>query len=206
MSNHAYVVPKKMPTSRQINKDAQEICARKFPQFVLNYDGKKNWHLKYDPAPSYLGLIFWRSKTGDPRTWNQKLEKCTVELPCIEFRHGHSWPFLWWVEYEIREELAVRYDAKVMDDSDGKLGRSQKERFATYSEYMAFTRSEMITDQTMLNYVNYEIQMCRTGVPKDLLPLIGETISVELLNQKTSPPSRKKRGPKTITPNTRKTL
>jgi hypothetical protein len=174
MANHIFVIPKKMPTAEQVDKDAREICARKFPQLTLHFKQEEgSWLLQYKDDP-YIGLIFWISKWGDPKTWNEKSKTCSRVLPCIEFRHRTGW--LWWVEYEIREELALRYNAKVVDESnEEEFDAPQTERYRNYSEYLAGTRGPDM-DKAMKEWLNTEIRICLENSPEELRPLIGKEL------------------------------
>lgn len=183
MANHAYVIPKKMPTRKQIDTDAREIVTRKFPMFDLHYDGKKNWHLQYKDD-GYIGLIFWIDKYGLIETWTPETEECKVYRPCIEFRHGHSRPFMWWVEYEIREELALRYKAQCADDGTPGYDPPQTDRYNSYMEYLVRTRWDMLAeDDKWRDFLNMELESSRAGLPQELLPLIGENIPKNFLHQ-----------------------
>lgn len=123
MANHAYVIPTEFPTIEQINHDTKEICSRKFPEFTLEFTQNDSfsagvWTLSYKDSPE-LHMMFWID------TWN--------DVPCIEFRHGHygAGDWLWWMEYEIREELAQKYNAQVVDDADGIPTNPETKRFNT---------------------------------------------------------------------------
>lgn len=187
MANHAYVIPKgKMPSPEQINQDAQEIVKRKFPQFTLTFQppeqvGKDgvHWHLHAEPDDGYLGLIFWLGEYGDPATYNEEDGTWGRMLPCIEFRHGHAFRFLWWVEYEIREELACRYNAYSVDDGcDGCDGNTpSKERYENYRDYLVKGRWEQIkADHEWRSFVNAELNRERDCLEDKYKPLLGENI------------------------------
>lgn len=185
MANHAYVIPKgKMPTADQINKDAQEIVRRKFPQFVLDYippdeikGGEANWHLHSVPDDGYLGMIFWIDEYGDPESFDEKTETWSRMLPCIEFRHGHAYRFMWWVEYEIREELARLYDAYSVDDATGEFDPPQLERYDTYRDYLVRTRwADLEADPAWKDFLNNEMDFEREALPEKYKPLIGARI------------------------------
>lgn len=173
MANHAYVVPKgKMPIVEQINKDAQEIVRRKFPQFVLDFyppeeigEGGINWHLHAEPYDGYLGLIFWLDKYGNSKT------------PCIEFRHGHAYGFLWWVEHEIREELACLYDAYSVDDAINELEAPDKSRYDTYRDYLVAGQWDKVNaDQGWKEFINKNLELERKLLPDQFKQLIGSNI------------------------------
>lgn len=173
MSNHAYVFAKTLPPAEQINKDAQEIVNRKFPQFELIYTPRNNknhtdcWELKHRSEVGRPSLSFWL----DRHTPKGK----RVAQPCIEFSHPRGDSFMWWVEYEIREELATRYSA--MTDDDGLEGPEppSAERFNTYAEYLLHIYNigkPGVPDFRPL--VKNDLAFARKRLPPDLKPLIGE--------------------------------
>jgi len=163
MSNHACVIPKKMPSIEQIDKDVHEIVSRKFPQFTLEFDGEKFWELTHDPG--YI-LTFWCSETDGEQY--------------IEFRHAHQ-AIMWWIEYEIREELALRYDATVIDEAECVAETPQKERFANYSEYTEHIHSDLgDLFPDWRNIANLRIDAARNTVPEELKSLVGKNIPEEV--------------------------
>lgn len=185
--NSAYVFPKKFPTSAQIDADVREIVARKFPEFVVHFHEKEvAWtvqykkaaykvattrqigFLRYDAANpgliEYLCLILRLSK------WNRR--------KCIEFQHGHSYDILWWLEYEIREELALMYKAKTADDAISGYHEPQIERFANYKEYLLFVYEHRLITKVDFwrKHLNQILNICRETLPKNLHYLVGTSI------------------------------
>lgn len=90
-------------------------------------------------------------------------------VPCIEFRHGHVYQFLWWVEYEIREELACRYDAWSVDDSDFKFDQPQQERFNTYEDYLKRNYPNFFIHE---QFIHEQIELAKQSLPKKFHSLI----------------------------------
>lgn len=173
-----------MPTAEQINKDAQEIVRLKFPQFVLDFyppeeieEGGINWQLHAEPDDGYLGLIFWLDKYGNPETFDPETGTWGEMLPCIEFRHGHAYRFLWWVEHEIREELACLYDAYSVDDATGELEAPDKSRYVSYRDYLVRGRWDKVNaDPAWKEFLNRELEVERESLPDQFKPLIGSNI------------------------------
>jgi hypothetical protein len=181
MANHAYVIPDKLPDPQRINDDVFAIVKRKFPQFQLEFDATQNsWMLSYK-GDGYIAMTFWLDEYGDPETFDEATEKWGRMLPCIEFRHGHAYQFMWWVEYEIREELARLYNAQVVDDGLGTFDPPQLdpqlERYDTYRDYLVRTRwDELESDPAWKEFLNRQMDIEREALPDELKPLIGGKI------------------------------
>jgi hypothetical protein len=163
MANHAYVIVKKLPPAKKVDAELRDIVS-KFPQFTLTfYPKERSWffHLTSDEA---LGMSFWLSKTFEKE-------------PCIEFRHGHCANFFWWIEYEIREELARRYGAVVVDDGDGERNPPQVERYLTFSDYEKKTSTRGFT-AVKAKQLNLSLSELREWLPSELHPLIGNDVEI----------------------------
>ncbi len=61
-----------------------------------------------------------------------KKENSTV----VDFRHGHSVPFMWYAEGAVRENLAAHYNAVVIDDCDDKETSPRPEQFSSFAQYL----------------------------------------------------------------------
>ena len=163
MSNHAYVMPKKMPTVSQIHTDAEAIL-KKFPQFKLtrNLD---EWIVEYiwpEKAENqyFIGLCFWVDRYEKKK--------------CITFRHGHGLNFMWWIEYEIREELAKLYNAVSKDDGYEGKDPPCLERFDSYIEYFRFTRKSMYENQSSKKHFENLLKFEYEHMPEGLKDLYGK--------------------------------
>lgn len=135
--NHAYVVPKVMPTVEQIDAVAREFVAERFPQFelTLSDDDGPTWfvHLRENES---VRLIFWMGKY---------LEE-NASHPCIEFRHGHSYDFLWWIEREITKKLHDVFGGVTVDDGIGQYEIEPVEH-RYYYNYLEWMYKERFQDR-----------------------------------------------------------
>ena len=158
MSNSAYVIPKgDMPPTSLLNAYFQDIVAAKFPMFVLDHIPPEraigceyNWVLHLEPSNGLFVLCF-ELDTYD-------------NLQCIRFKHGHSSGMLWWIEYEIREEIAKLIDANIVDDCDGDFCPPHDERYKSFSEY--------VTSLYPPEIAKVDIEICQKFVPDQLKCLI----------------------------------
>lgn len=137
MANHARIFRDKdsIPPVEQIRKDVEEIVKRKFPLYRIEFNPENNmWWVGYGPmGESFNCLTFWLDVTKVRPTkpvskdfdWDDWCEN-GPEVPCIEFRHGHSYQFLWWVEDEIRRSLAVKYNLLENDDCSDEVYEPSK--------------------------------------------------------------------------------
>lgn len=171
MSNHSYVILRDgLPAVPQFEWHVNHIISRKFPQFKLvrwdNCAPEVGWELTHEPTG--VVLMFWMSKCGDPDTFNPDTGEFVKQVPCLEFRHSSVLGgLMWWIEYEIREELAVRYGGVTMDDSEAEVNAPQTERFATYADYLDHTGQLTGPSVTW-------VKILIAGTPKDLMPLVGD--------------------------------
>jgi len=122
MSNHGFIYGKNLPSVQQIDKDVREIM-QKFPEFTVTlHDDTQCWIVEYES----LRMCFWYKRFR--------------KVPCLEFRHSYSgMPFMWWIEYEIREQIALKYKLKQYDEGIGKT-ESEYTNHKTYEEYFRATR------------------------------------------------------------------
>jgi len=164
MANLAAVIPKTMPSDDEIHSFIEGIVRKKFPQFMLVRHEKPTytiWTLRHK-LEQHIALQFWTGKTFNPDEEYQEAEDYT-EMPCIEFQHGHNWNFLWWVERELREPLAVHFDARIIDDGVGET-KPKTNSYDTYEEYVKATMPEW----SLSVWIDEEIQ----HVPDDIKTLI----------------------------------
>lgn len=167
MANHGYVIVKKLPPAKKVDAELRDIVA-KFPQFDLHFYAKeRSWDFLLR-SDNKFGMSFW-------------LDKTYKKEPCIEFRHGHGSNFFWWIEYEIREELGLRYDAIMADDGDNRRTKPKKKRYSFYSEYARENMSRWWTAFEADRF-NKELAELRTWLPEELKSLIGNDF--ELPEQK----------------------
>ncbi len=168
-----------MPTFEQIAQDVREICAQKFPELTLDttrkfpiHDGR-TFCVSYK-NDDYVAIIFWCA-------YCDLSMKRVRGTPCIEFRHGHLGEFEWlgWIEYEIREELAFKYDAKIIEDSDpNKIEEPKVGRYKNYMEYLVRGRwKEIEENKGWKDYVNEILDRCKESLPEDIKYLVGGPIS-----------------------------
>lgn len=166
MANHAYVVSDNLPSNDVLEAELREYIAKRFPQFKVTQttwlDGIA-WDISYNEE---VGLICWPSKFTN---WYDEAK----QIRCIEFRHGHAWHFLWWIEDEIRNFFASKYNAEQWDDGIGKMPTKSTSYFC-YADYLngTFRWPEGGSDPELEAIRDERIQEHIETLPEELHPLI----------------------------------
>jgi len=148
MANHAKVCTGKTLNPDEVNDIVQKINKEKLGDiFTLTYQkdnvngyGKYQWFLQYKDE-DYIAMIFWLSDDIDYSSSDENTldgGNLLSTQSCIEFRHGHSFQFMWWVEGVFRENLGKHYNAKMWDDGVGECGPANPERYETFQTYASF--------------------------------------------------------------------
>lgn len=149
MANHAKVLTGKKLNPDEVNEIIQRLNQEKlggvftvtFEKNTPNGYGDYQWFVKYKDQ-DYIAMIFWLSDDiacgyEENDKWIEYDEPKTIsEQSCIEFRHGHSFRFMWWVEGVFRENLGKYYNAKMWDDGVGECGPANPERYETFKTYL----------------------------------------------------------------------
>lgn len=170
MANHAFVIPRKLPPAEQIDQDVREIVQRQFPQLTVDFSPEeKSWLVSYN-NDGHLALTFWIGKSYRAKKPN-----------CIEFRHGHGYNCLWWIENQIREQLAEKYKARCYDDGIGWYEREYV-HYPTYREYLLKTHMQHLSshpsyDGLMKQHVKMMMDIDRETMPPELHHLLGDDIT-----------------------------
>lgn len=143
MANHCRVLTKKTLDAHEVNSIVQKLAKEKlFDVFKIEFDEEfGSWLVFHPKNPHYMALTFWLSDeeeygieiNGEYVEYNEPLR--LSELSVIEFRHGHGYSFLWWIEGVFRENLAKYYNAQTIDDGDGILIDACPEKYETYAEW-----------------------------------------------------------------------
>lgn len=116
MSNIAYIYGK-IPHHNRVDKDVREIVNRQFPEFAVDFDANtRSWTVSYAEIALTFHITKFRRRNA------------------LSFRHGHSWRFMYWIEYEIREQLAAKYGSKQYDEGIGNCEVDYKHS-PTYQDY-----------------------------------------------------------------------
>lgn len=150
MANHARVCTGKKLDPSEVSDIVQKLNKEKLGDvFTLEYQkntkdgyGKHQWFLQYKDE-DYIAMIFWltddesygEEKDGEYIEYDKP--KILSKQSCIEFRHGHSYNFMWWVEGVFRENLGKHYNARMWDDGCGWIEEPQKlERYESFESYV----------------------------------------------------------------------
>jgi hypothetical protein len=192
MANHAFVYGTQIPSNDEVNAAVEEIV-RKFPMLKVEYEPETCWN---EGVPGFWRVHcedddlhrvqFWRSKRfpcpqffnvdteswGDEE-WEDWYSKVPQGIDCLEFRHGHGGELWWWLEFEIREELAARFNCTQEDEGVGGVLKNRAERFDTYAEYYSYQRSFLEPEKLKASW-DIEIDMFERMYPESMHPLKGE--------------------------------
>lgn len=124
MSNAAFVIPKKTHQPEVLDRMVREAVADVFPTFAITTikEGDKitGWLLAH---VTYKELAF--------NIWLSTHKK----RQALQIPHKHCYEVMWWVEYEIRERLAGKLDAKQFDEGVGNV-ENATEFYQTYNDYL----------------------------------------------------------------------
>jgi hypothetical protein len=114
MANHARAVTKKKLDPTEVQCNLIKILKEKLHdlfQFEYNPE-EKLWYVFYK-KDNQIGFQFWISDEID---YEEEDGKLVSKDSVLEFRHGHGWQFMWWVEGVVRENLGKIYNAQMFDE------------------------------------------------------------------------------------------
>lgn len=192
MANHAYVYGGNIPSNEEVDAVVREVVDKKFPMLQVDFHPDKAWqevkgywliHRKAEQEPIYDAIEFWRSKHRPcPELYGENTdewedsdwsawESSQGEVDCLEFRHGHGSHIWWWLEYEIREELACRFDCVQEDDGVEGVTKNCTERYDTYADYFRAIHHDWGWIKAKTLWV-LEVK-CFERMENDMKPLIG---------------------------------
>ena len=183
MANHAKVCTGKTLNPDEINKIVQDLNKEKLGgifniEYEVNAPGgyaNHQWFLSYKDD-DYLAMVFWLSddvaygeyKNGEWIDFDDK--KILSKQSCIEFRHGHSFRFMWWVEGVFRENLGKIFNAKMWDDGTGECEDAKPENFESFKSYLLqFCDKE--EDLSKQKQFHFEPQ--KYVIPKELIETLN---------------------------------
>jgi hypothetical protein len=194
MANHAYVIPPEMPTFDQVDKIVRRVVAEKFPMLVVEAypdkayferirpELKGYWFVYHPENRDYFALEFWFGSnlleldcSDIPHvSLGQERIGAAVDMErafAVEFRHGHSYDILWWIEYEIREEVGCALNARMFDDGVGDCGKPRTDRYDTLAEYRKQQNGKIVRRLTsaVANWLRAE----KKTAPKSIRRLYG---------------------------------
>ena len=178
MANHAYVVTPVKPTVAQVDAIVRRVVSEKFPMLVVETHPDTEeayWQVTHPKDTAYLVLDFW---FGDHRLDKDELARIPhvvldeeddgmTNVFAIEFRHGHSYEMLWWIEHEIREAVGRELDGCMFDDGVGIMGEPDPDTYATYMEYRR--RRGWTTGDCVAELLRHE----KASLPKDMREIYG---------------------------------
>lgn len=165
MANHAYLIKKRMPPLQQVVIDMLDIQSSRFPNFSLTHDGSGYISLGH-PFDYNLEVHLWYQTSN-------YIDTKEPSRPCLNFRHGHSYDCLWWIEETILLELCERYKIKrIYDEGIGWFPADISHRCVTYADYL---KRHYLTAEGQLS--EYRVQTFKEElkqVPKDMKRLFGK--------------------------------
>jgi len=153
MANHAWIYTDTLPTHEVIDKDIRHLVARKFSMLKVK-SVENGWIIYHPEDEDYLALAIWHSYFQEYNTTGKTGER----IKAIEFRHGHPYRILYWIESYIRASLAKKYNCKAWDDGIGPY--QEKDPAETLEEYWP----------GWLNWVSSKAEL--KTLPKDLRNLV----------------------------------
>ncbi len=137
MANHAKVCTGNTLDPKEVNQLVQDINEDRFGNiFFIEFDEKeKTWYLSETVETNqWIGLSFWISDEIDFTKTGKK--KVISKQNCIEFRHGHAYNLMWYIEGVFREALGEHYKARMWDDGVGWIEEGPDvKRFESFKKY-----------------------------------------------------------------------
>jgi len=172
MANHAYAKTGNKLDVKELDAHIRKIVAEKLNGvFEVNYDAKeKTWLIHY-PKDDYMGFLVWISdeeefgemKRGEFVEYDKP--KLIRKNSVIEFRHGHTYQFMWWVEGVIRENLGEIYGARMFDDGCDINPKPNPAKFETFEKFCDKIKGEGTIKGTKDWYLpDYQ----RKAIPKEV--------------------------------------
>lgn len=122
MANHAFAKTNISLDPQDVTRHVINICKEKLHNvFTVYFDPTSTrWIVFYKDIS--IALEFWLSSEY---SYGEYIDEKWIEYDnpvfiktnnIIEFRHGHSLAFMWWVEAVIRENLGAIYNAEMADE------------------------------------------------------------------------------------------
>jgi hypothetical protein len=185
MANHAKVCTGKSLNPEEVNEIVQRINKKKFGGiFTIDFQidvergwGKYQWILNYKDT-DYIGMVFWLSDDAsygyeEDGKWIDSDDKTILsKQSCIEFRHGHSFRFMWWVEGVFRENLGKHYNAKMWDDGIGECEPANPKKYETFKSYLTSDEEgydKNVNKEKLKQWKDFEFGLQKDAIPVELI-------------------------------------
>jgi hypothetical protein len=173
MANHAKVFTGKTLDPNEVNEIVERLNKEKFGGLFSfergeSWAGDRYYWLMHYNNNDDLSLEFWITD----EIARDKNEEGGDEIVCpesvIEFRHGHSVRFMWWVEGVLREFLGEHYKAKMWDDGTGWDEEGpQSQHYDTFEKYIRHITDEDL-DETIREVKESRIGIYRGHFPEEI--------------------------------------
>lgn len=134
MANHAEVKTKKQMTPEGITALLNEMNATIFRNVLkIEYCDCRN---ETGAWGDHVWIINVHPKDPSPNI-NYGTRECWLNNPkSFEIRHGGGSSFLWWIDFAITNEVALRYNGVVIDESDGIREKPVQGKYDSFGEYI----------------------------------------------------------------------
>lgn len=136
MANHAYVALVTQPDPLEVDALVRNLVATKLGNaFHVEYnDPHQMWIISYPPVPDDLSFAFWLTSSS----------MVNGRPYLLEFRHGHTYNFMWWVEGVIRENLGAHYNGYMLDEGAEIDSTPHPEKYASFEIFAGQNREHWI--------------------------------------------------------------
>lgn len=141
MANHAYAKTGKEIDPEDLNKRVEKLIAEKLGGlFSIERNEKENSWFILAKCDKKISFMFWISDEEeygeyiDGEFVEYKKSKILSKNSVIEFRHGHGFSFMWWVESVVRENLGKQYNARMFDDGCEINPKANPDRCETFEK------------------------------------------------------------------------
>lgn len=132
MTNHGYVKTETKLRHGEITKVLEDLNATIFKNTlrIEHYDqrgdplawGEHVWMIYIKQNPEHFPLVCWLNL--DPTS------------PEFEIRHSGGSNFMEWVDHAIQNEIAVRFDGRILEDATEHQKRGEKGRYDNFHKYL----------------------------------------------------------------------
>ena len=142
MANHAGIKTTGEIDPIVLEKRVREIVSIKLKglfevESKIYTTGHISFFVFYKNDPDNISLQFWTSDEWDYSDTPHIEPRKVASRNIIEFRHGHTFDFMWWVEGVIRETLGEIYQGEMWDDGCDISPTPKPQKYETFERFCA---------------------------------------------------------------------
>ena len=148
MANHAYIKTEKVIDPHEVFTLVTEIIKTKLCDlFDVIPSMDSDFIVIYKSDPDFQ-FSFW---IDDDIDYEDNTPKIIRRNSVLEFRHGHLFNFMWWVEGVIRENLGKSLNGRMFDDGCEIDPKPNPERYDSFEIFTNGKKSLWFNHHDKLN-------------------------------------------------------